>query len=147
MNDDAPPCDLTDRAVFATWTQDSVRYRDLDPNGHVNNGAINEFFEDGRVHFRRETMAGLGDAVLTGFAVGSFSARYRAALHHPATVEIGTVVMRIGNASFTLGQGVFDGDRCIATAEVVSVFFDPDSGRSRPLTGEVRRALESALRR
>jgi acyl-CoA thioester hydrolase len=85
--------------------------------------------------------------VLTGFAVGSFSARYRAALHHPATVEIGTVVMRIGNASFMLGQGVFDGDRCIATAEVVSVFFDPDSGRSRPLTDEVRRALESALRR
>ena len=137
--------DPTDRASYATWTRDVVRYRDLDPNGHVNNGAINEFFEDGRVHFRRERMAALGDAVLTGFAVARFAATYRAPLRHPATVEIGTVVTRIGTSSFTLGQGVFVEARCIATAEVVSVFIDHETGKSRPLTEAVRAALEGAL--
>jgi acyl-CoA thioester hydrolase len=142
---DTPDFDPTDRAAYVTWAQDIVRYSDLDPNGHVNNGAINEYFEDGRVHFRRATMADLGDELLKGFAVGSFAARYRAALHAPATVDIGTVVTRIGNSSFTLSQGVFLGDRCIATAEVGQVYFDPATGRSRPLPDLVRNALESAF--
>ena len=41
-----PAVDLTDRSVYAEWTSDTIRYRDLDPNAHINNGAINEFFED-----------------------------------------------------------------------------------------------------
>ncbi|MGB0575796.1 MAG: thioesterase family protein [Alphaproteobacteria bacterium] len=56
--------DLTDRNVYATWTQDIVRYRDLDPNGHVNNGAINQYFEDGRVHLRDDRMVGLAENLL-----------------------------------------------------------------------------------
>ena len=141
----APAPDLGDRAVYATWTRDIVRYADLDPNGHVNNGAVNQYFEDGRVHFRKERMPFLGERLFTGFAVGRFAAVYRTALTWPATVEIGTVVTRIGTASFELGQGVFNGDLCIATAEVGQVHFDPATGRSRPLPDPVRAALEAAL--
>ena len=50
-----------------------MRYSDLDPNGHVNNGAINMFFEDGRVAFREQRMAIGGKALLTGFEVKKFS--------------------------------------------------------------------------
>jgi acyl-CoA thioester hydrolase len=78
--------------TYATWTIDSVRYADSDPNGHVNNGAVNQYFEDGRVHFRSERMTFLGENLFTGFAVGRFSAIYHAALTYPATVDIGTVV-------------------------------------------------------
>lgn len=137
--------DLTDREVFATWTRDIVRYADLDPNGHVNNGAVNQYFEDGRVHFRKVRMPFLGDRLFTGFAVGRFAAIYRAALTWPATVETGTVVTRIGNASFELGQGIFHGGRCIATAEVGQVHFDPATGKSRSLPAEILAALEGAL--
>ena len=142
---ETPAPDLTDRAVYASWTRDIVRYADLDPNGHVNNGAVNQYFEDGRVHFRKERMPFLGPRLFTGFAVGRFAAVYRAALTWPATAEIGTVVTRIGTASFSLGQGIFEGDRCIATAEVGQVHFDPAPGRSRPLPDPVRAALEAAL--
>jgi acyl-CoA thioester hydrolase len=137
--------DLTDRTVFATWTEDIVRYRDLDPNGHVNNGAINQYFEDGRVHLREERMTDLGGNVLTGFAIKKFTATYHDALSYPATIDIGSVVSRIGNSSFVLGQGVFDGERCIATADVISVFFDTGTGMSIPLPDAVRLALDSAL--
>jgi acyl-CoA thioester hydrolase len=137
--------DLTDRTVFATWTQDIVRYRDLDPNGHVNNGAINQYFEDGRVHLREERMTDLGGNVLTGFAIKKFTATYHGALSYPATIDIGSVVSRVGNSSFALGQGVFNGERCIATADVISVFFNTATGESMPLPDTVRQALESAL--
>ena len=137
--------DLTDRNVYATWTQDIVRYRDLDPNGHVNNGAINQYFEDGRVHLRDDRMVGLAENLLRGFAIKQFTATYHGALSYPATVDIGSVVTRIGNSSFVLGQGVFDSERCIATADVISVFFDAETGSSKPLPDPVRQALESAL--
>ena len=48
------------RHICGTWTTVSVRYGDLDPNGHVNNGAINQYFEDGRVGFRSAAPRSLG---------------------------------------------------------------------------------------
>ena len=139
------PFDGKRRAVYVDWTRDVIRYADLDPNGHVNNGAINQFFEDGRVHFRNARMGTLGASILTGFAIRRFAAEYNAVLNYPGEVEIGTVVIRIGGTSYTLGQGVFSGDTCIATAEVVTVFFDPSTGRPRPLTEELRAVLQGAL--
>lgn len=137
--------DFKSRATYATWTQDSMRYADLDPNGHANNGAINQFFEDGRVHFRSERMPFLGENLFIGFAVGRFAATYHAALTYPATIDIGTVVTRIGNASFDLAQGIFNGDVCIATATVGQVHFDPKTGGSLSLPDPIRTALEGAL--
>lgn len=142
---DTPSIDLKQRTVYAEWTRDTIRYRDLDPNGHVNNGAINEFFEDGRVQFRAARMATLGGDILTGFAVVKFAATYHTHLRFPGTVDIGTVVTRIGGSSFDLGQGVFNGDQCIATAEVVSVYFDPGTGKSQPLPDPLRAILTGAL--
>lgn len=57
-----------------SWAEVSIRYRDLDPNGHVNNGAINQYFEDGRVKFREDRMSSLGREILTGFAIAHFKA-------------------------------------------------------------------------
>jgi acyl-CoA thioester hydrolase len=134
--------DLTRRTAFVEWTSVTIRYADLDPNDHVNNGAINQFFEDGRVQFRTSRMAPLGAAALAGFALVRYSAVYRATLHYPGTVEVGTVVTRIGGSSYDLGQGLFQGDRCIATAEVTTVHIA--GGRSAPLPDTVRSVLEAA---
>ncbi|MGB0573320.1 MAG: acyl-CoA thioesterase [Alphaproteobacteria bacterium] len=137
--------DLTDREIFAVWTTDTVRYGDLDPNLHVNNGAINQFFEDGRVHFRQEGLSRTDGDKLTGFAVVKFSVSYRAPAHYPGTVEIGTVVTRVGGSSYGLGQGVFQNDACVATAEIVTVHFDPQTSSSKPLPDDIRAALEGAM--
>ena len=90
-------------------------------------------------------MTDLGGNVLTGFAIKKFTATYHDVLSYPAIIDIGSVVSRIGNSSFVLGQGVFDGQLCIATSEVISVFFDSATGKSMPLPDAVRQALESAL--
>lgn len=49
--------DLLNRSIYRIWTKDIVRYSDLDPNGHVNNGAINQYFEDGRIALRNDYRA------------------------------------------------------------------------------------------
>jgi acyl-CoA thioester hydrolase len=137
--------DLTVCDAFAVWTTDTVRYGDLDPNLHVNNGAINQFFEDGRVSFRQQRLSSTDGDKLTGFAVVKFSVSYRAPAHYPGEVEIGTVVTRVGGSSYGLGQGVFQNGVCVATAEVVTVHFDPQTSSSKPLPDDIRAALESAM--
>ncbi|MEZ5728131.1 MAG: thioesterase family protein [Burkholderiaceae bacterium] len=142
--DSAPGPDLTRRSTFASWTRDSIRYRDLDPNFHVNNGAVNEYFEDGRVRFRAERMSHLSQTLLAGFALVKYSAHYRAQIRFPGDVDIGTVVLKVGNSSYVLGQGIFVDETCVATAEVVTVYIDHATGRSTPLPAEIRAILEAS---
>lgn len=141
---DAPKIDLTDRSVYATWTSSTIRYSDLDPNGHVNNGAINAFFEEGRVLFRGERMSSLGADILSGFAIVKFTVEYKKTLFYPGEVDSGTVVTRIGNTSYVLGQGIFQGDDCIAHAEVVTVFLGPEGKKATPLGDELKKILKDA---
>ena len=143
MTGDASP-DLKNMSIYASWAKSTIRYSDLDPNGHVNNGAINAFFEDGRVCFRNDRMLKLGDEILTGFALVKFTAEYLAPLYFPGSVDIGTVVTRIGGSSFSLGQGLFSDGTCVATAEVITVSFDPKSNSSQKLTRELCSILEEA---
>ena len=87
--------DLAKPNIYPSWTNSTIRYSDLDPNGHVNNGAVNAFFEDGRICFRNEHMLQLGDDILAGFVIVKFSANYLAPLFFPGSVDIGTVVTRV----------------------------------------------------
>ena len=144
MTGDLSP-DLTNMSIYASWAKCTIRYSDLDPNGHVNNGAINEFFEDGRVGFRNDRMISLVDEILTGFALVKFTVEYLAPLYFPGSVDVGTVVTRIGGSSFSLGQGIFLDGACVATAKVITVSFDPKSKHSQKLTPELRTILASSL--
>ena len=143
MTDTQEP-DLKSRDAYVSWTSATIRYRDLDPNSHVNNGAINEFFEDGRVQFRHEQMITLGDDILAGFALVKFSVEYFKTLHYPGSVDIGTVVTKIGRTSYVLGQGIFSGDECIAVDEVITVCLDAETQKSQPINDELRAILENA---
>ena len=138
--------DLAKPNIYPSWTNSTIRYSDLDPNGHVNNGAVNTFFEDGRICFRNEQMLQLGDDILAGFVIVKFSANYLAPLFFPGSVDIGTVVTRVGRSSYDLGQGVFDGEICVATADVVTVFIDSNTKKSQELTHDLRAILERAMK-
>jgi acyl-CoA thioester hydrolase len=135
---------LKDPSSYSTWITDIIRYSDLDPNGHVNNGAINAFFEDGRVRFRDQHMAEVTGDILAGFVLVKYTIEYHAMLHFPGTVKVGTTVIRIGSSSYTLGQGIFHDEQCIATAEVVTVRVDPETGKTTPLGEEYKDRLRHA---
>ena len=140
-----PTPDMTQSGTFRDWATAIIRYRDLDPNGHVNNGAINGFFEEARIHFRRQDLIRSGRDTVAGVVVVRFNARYRAALYFPGEVEIGTTILAVGGASFTFGQAIFQGDTCIATAEVEAVFIDPKTARAVRIPKDVRGVLMAAM--
>ena len=136
--------ELKERGTFRVWTSDSIRYSDLDPNDHVNNGAINAYLEDGRVRFRKQYLSHLGAGMLSGFVLVKQSIEYHSMLLFPGEVDIGSTVIRIGGSSYTLGQAVFSGDRCIATAQVTTVRVGEESGRAMPLGDAFKQALHDA---
>lgn len=132
------------REVYTDWVTNNIRYSDLDPNGHVNNGAINAFFEDGRVQFRADRLSDYSEDILAGFVLVKFSVEYLKALKYPGAVEVGTLVSNIGRTSYLLKQGLFCGNECMAIAEVITVCFNKETQGAELINDDLRGILEKA---
>lgn len=128
----APP-PATERSSYRVWTSDTLRYGDMDPQRHVNNAVFSTFLESGRVSFLYDQDLALR-AEGCEFVIVHLTIDFRAELRYPGTVDIGSRVLRIGRSSFTVGQGIFKGERCAATAESVLVQLDTATRRPRTLS-------------
>jgi len=135
------------RKIYTDWNTANIRYSDLDPNGHVNNGAINTFFEDGRVKFRMDRMDNYREDILAGFVLVKFSVEYLEALSYPGLVDIGTMVSNVGRTSYLLKQALFQDEKCMAVAEVVTVLFNEQSQKAELIDKNLRGILESVQKK
>lgn len=141
---DSDDFELTDPAGYRHWTTITIRYRDLDPLGHINNAVYSEWFEVARVMLTRKFSASGPDWLAT--ALGRMTINFLAETSWPGEVQIGGRLLGIGNRSFRSAYGVFRDDRCLATADCTSVYFDPRARRSVLPPPEVRQAMEAELR-
>jgi acyl-CoA thioester hydrolase len=134
----------TERGSYAIWTYDKLRYADTDRQGHVNNAVFATFCESGRVMFLYDEKLNLAgpDA---NFVVVRLELDFRSELFYPGRVDIGTRVLGIGRTSFRLGQGIFNGETCAATAETVLVQMDAATRKAKALTPQLKTWLEERL--
>jgi acyl-CoA thioester hydrolase len=111
---------------------EKVRYVDTDRQGHVNNAIFVSLLEAGRVEILynpENPLCGPGQS----FVIAHLSLDFRGEINWPGELQIGTRVIRIGRSSVTFDQCMFQGDRCVATAETVVVMTDESTRRSHPL--------------
>lgn len=136
--------DAQTRAPYPHWCREQTRFADLDPLGHVNNNAIGVYFETGRLEFFNAAalLDGMRD---TATVVVRFTIDFHRELTHPATLDIGTRLVRVGSSSFTYSQAIFHGDVCISTAETVSVLFDLKARTGKALTDGQKERLTAFL--
>ncbi len=132
---------LTD---YPLQTQDKVRYSDTDRQGHVNNAVFSCFLETGRVELLYDPTRLLA-AEGCSFVIASLSMNLLSELKWPGTVEIGTAVVKIGNSSISMVQGLYQNNTLVATAETVIVQSSSETKRSYPLSTEAREILSSLL--
>ncbi len=138
-SDKSSDIDLTDPAVFAFWTRDTVRFSDMDRYRHVNNVATATYCETGRVEFAETLMPGSTSGVGAGWVILRLTVNFLAQAHYPGFVKIGTRVDRVGRSSCTVGQGLFKDGVCFATSEAVLVWLDLDvGGRPEPIPDDLR---------
>ena len=134
--------DPTNPGTFRLWREEVLRYGDMDTNGHVNNVAIAQFCEGGRVAFERAGDLQRDNPIL-GLSLAKVTIEFRHEAHFPGIVRIGTRIVGFGRSSCRLVQGLFQDGRCIAVSEAVSVCFDTRARKAVPYPEGFR---ERALR-
>lgn len=137
--------DLADPAGYPEWSAITIRYRDEDEQGHVNNSVYSEWVEVARVMLIRRMTASAPDWL--GTALARMTINFLGETTWPGEVRVGGRLLGIGNRSFRSAYAVFRDDRCLATADCISVYFDRRSRSSTTPPPEVREAMEAELRR
>jgi acyl-CoA thioester hydrolase len=123
---------------------EKLRYCDTDRQGHINNAVYSTLCESGRVGFlydEAQPFVQIG----TQFVIVKLEINFIEEMNWPGDVIIGSGVSRIGRSSFSLVQGIFRGNNCMATSDSVIVLLDEKKRKSTPLSQVTVDALMSLI--
>ena len=103
-------------ADFSVRTSEKLRFADTDRQGHITNSVFAVCCQNARMELLCDPKR-VPIPHNTQFVIAKLVLEFRAEMHWPGTVEIGTRVERVGRSSVTLAQALFMDKRCVATAE------------------------------
>jgi len=119
-----------------------VRYGDLDPQGHVNNGKYLTYFEQARVHYliRLGLFSTDQSFMDLGLIVADIHIKYNAPTHFGDEIKTGVRTAKIGNKSIIIDHTILDARTGMemAKGEVVTVMYDYRSQKTIPVPEEWR---------
>ncbi len=128
-------------AHFPITTIEKLRFADTDRHGHITNTVFAVCCQNARMELlcdpRRVPIPSN-----TQFVIARLVLEFRAEMHWPGIVEIGTRVERVGRSSITLAQALFVDEACVATAESIVALMDMTTRRSMLLPDETAEALQ-----
>ena len=120
----------------------TVRWRDMDAMGHVNNAKYISYLEEARVRWMLGVPGvSMNDAVAP--VVAATHVNYRAPIVWPDDIVVELFVERLGSSSVTIGHRITsleDESVLYSDGHVVVVWMDTRSGRSAPLPDAIRAA-------
>ncbi len=120
----------------------SVRWRDMDAMGHVNNAKYVSFLEEARVRWLLGVEGvSLSDRIVP--VVAATNVNYRLPIVWPNDIVVELFVERLGNSSVTIGHRIVDQQdesKLYSDGNVVVVWMDAQTGKSAPLPEAVREA-------
>ena len=118
-----------------------VRFRDLDAMGHVNNAVYATYMEQARVEYYAEVLdVGLADI---DTVIAHLEIDYERPIELGEAVVVRIDVGTIGRASFPMAYEIVADGHVAARAETIQVFWDRESGTSRPIPAEWRDDIEA----
>jgi acyl-CoA thioester hydrolase len=132
-------------ADFPITTIEKLRFADTDRHGHITNTVFAVCCQNARMELLCDPRR-VPIPRNTQFVIARLVLEFRAEMHWPGMVEIGTRVERVGRSSVTLAQALFMAERCVATAESVVALMDTTTRRSALLPEETANALRSMAR-
>jgi acyl-CoA thioester hydrolase len=105
--------------------RETVRFRDVDAMGHVNNAVFATYIEQARIAFLSPNGAKVEEMILARLEID-----FRSPAEAGETIEITVTPTRIGTKSFDLEYVLRAGDRVVAEAKTVLVAYDYEHTRS-----------------
>jgi acyl-CoA thioester hydrolase len=123
----------------------SVRFRDIDAMGHVNNAVFFTYLETARVDYMRDVVFQFEGRDLTqvGLILAQISCQFQAPIFYGQLVEVGTRVVEMRNSSFIIEHRIEADGQLAALAEAVVVHYDYQAGRSVRIPDEIRARVEA----
>lgn len=124
---------------FVTW--ESVRFRDLDVLGHVNNAVYATYFETARIaYYQALTHTSLEQL---GMILADLTISYKAPAHFGDELAIGVRIPSFGTKSFVMEYALarVQDDALLATCRTVLVAFDYRAGHSVPVPEAFKAAV------
>jgi acyl-CoA thioester hydrolase len=116
--------------------RETVRFRDVDSMGHVNNAVFLTYLEEARIAYLLPFGAEVTNMILARVEID-----FRAPLQSGDEIEVGVRPTTVGTKSFELEYEVRSGETVAAEAKTVIVSFDYESGRSVDVPESWREAL------
>ncbi len=121
-----------------------IRYRDLDPQWHVNNTRYLVFIEEVRLAYLIELGLFDGETFLDlRMIIADAHVAFISPIEMGQNVSVSTRTARIGNKSITFEYRIEDVDtgKLLATAEVVGVTYDYRTQKTIPVPDEWRQKI------
>lgn len=138
-----PPAWRQDRAAYPHSFLIQTRYRDEDGLGHVNNIAVAAYYDETRARFSRQVFTTAGEFERARIVTADSRVTYLGEVFHPDEIEIRTGILRIGTASYDLGQAMFQRGQCVGIC--TTTFVQASAEGSSPLSPALREALTAML--
>ena len=135
------------REHYFFFDEISTRWLDNDIYGHINNVTYYSFFDTvANNYLIREGGMEIQTAKVVGFIVAS-TCQFHAPVAHPARIDAGFRVNRLGSSSVEYGIAIFKNgeDEASANGTFTHVFVDRTLDKSVPIPAEIRSALQRAL--
>jgi len=133
-------------SAFSFFHPLTIRYGDLDPQGHVNNAVFLTYLEHARVAYIRQLGLWDGRSFLDiGFILARVELDYRAPIQLTDNVEVGVCTSRLGNKSLDMEYLIREreGELIFAEGKTVQVAYDYQQGITIPLLDSWRDAIKS----
>jgi acyl-CoA thioester hydrolase len=105
-------------------TEISLRFADIDPQWHLNNVRVGEYYQEGRVAFFRHLHQSRGYERVQGSRtlVVHQSIDYLNEVTYPGQITIGIGVSQVGTTSWSFAMGMFKDGTCAGLSKTVLVY-------------------------
>jgi len=132
------PAGDTPQLPFRSQVQ--LRFRDMDPVGHINNSVYATLLEQNRIAFQ-EQPGGFREAADQSAVLATQTIEFLREMRWPGTVEVRLGIGGLGRSSIRIHQEIhFDGT-LIARAQCTQVLIDNADRKAVPISGAQRKML------
>jgi acyl-CoA thioester hydrolase len=132
-------------ATYPHRTEITLRFADVDPQWHLNNVRIAEYYQEARLSFFRHLSTDLGyeRAPDSRTLIAHQSIDYLSEVTYPGSIVVGLGVSRIGTSSCSLAMGLFKDGTCAGLSTTTLVHGRADG--AAPIPPALRALLERFL--
>lgn len=110
-----------DAASYPLHKPVPIRFADVDMFRHLNNVATGQFYEEARYELLAELRALVPREESPTLVIANVDTAFLGQARYPGVIDVATGIVRVGERSITIGQGLFVEGRCIGCADSIVV--------------------------